>query len=71
MSNTLVIEITNPKAKDLLQQLEDLHWIKVLEDPTLRIPASSKRNFRGVITKEQGKKLQTHIETIRNEWGDI
>ncbi len=35
MSNTLVIEITNPKAKDLLQQLEDLHWIKIIGGPNL------------------------------------
>ena len=71
MSNTLVIEITNPKVKDLLQQLEDLDWIKVLEDSASKISTSPKRKFRGAITKEQGKKLQTHIETIRNEWGDI
>lgn len=71
MSNTLVIEITNPKAKDLIQQLEDLHWIKVLEKNQHKTPTVSKRKFRGIISKEQGKELQEHIETIRNEWGDI
>jgi hypothetical protein len=67
MSNMLIIEITNPKAKNPLQQLEDLQWIKVLEDSTSKISAFPKRKFRVAIIKEQGKELDEHIEKLRSD----
>ena len=70
MENTWVIEITNPKAKDLLEQLEELNWIKVLNEGSVQPALMEFKNFRGILTKEQGKELQKHIQTIRNEWGD-
>ena len=70
MSKTLVMEIRNLKAKDLLQQLEDLHWIKALENSPQRTSNFFKRNFRGIISKEQGRELDEHLEKIKNEWGD-
>lgn len=70
MENTWVIEITNPKAKDLLEQLEELNWIKVLNEGTVKPVPMELKKFRGILTKEQGKELQKHIQTIRNEWGD-
>lgn len=70
MENTWVIEITNPKAKDLLEQLEELNWIKVLNEGSVHSVSMELKKFRGILTKEQGKELQKHIQTIRNEWGD-
>jgi hypothetical protein len=70
MENTWVIEITNPKAKDLLEQLEELNWIKVLNEGSVPPVSLELEKFRGILTKEQGKELQKHIQTIRNEWGD-
>jgi glutamate/tyrosine decarboxylase-like PLP-dependent enzyme len=70
MENTWVIEITNPKAKDLLEQLEELNWIKVLNEGSAPPVSMELKKFRGILTKEQGKELQKHIQTIRNEWGD-
>ncbi|MCE2776484.1 MAG: hypothetical protein LW824_16865 [Algoriphagus sp.] len=70
MENTWVIEITNPKAKDLLEQLEELNWIKVLNEGSVHPVSMELKKFRGILTKEQGKELQKHIQTIRNEWGD-
>jgi hypothetical protein len=70
MENTWVIEITNPKAKDLLEQLEELNWIKVLNEGSEQPVSMELKNFRGILTKEQGKELQKHIQTSRNEWGD-
>ena len=69
MENTWVIEITNPKAKDLLAQLEELNWIKVLNEGSVQPALMESKNFRGILTKEQGKELQKHIQTLRNEWG--
>lgn len=70
MENTWVIEITNPKAKDLLEQLEELNWIKVLNEGSVPPVSLELKKFRGILTKEQGKELQKHIQTIKNEWGD-
>lgn len=70
MENTWIIEITNPKAKDLLEQLEELNWIKVLNEGSVPPVSLELKKFRGILTKEQGKELQKHIQTIRNEWGD-
>ena len=69
MENTWVIEITNPKAKDLLEQLEELNWIKVLNEGSVPPVSLELKKFRGILTKEQGKELQKHIQTLRNEWG--
>ena len=69
MENTWVIEITNPKAKDLLEQLEELNWIKVLNEGSVQPALMEFKNFRGILTKEQGKELQKHIQMLRNEWG--
>lgn len=70
MDNTWVIEITNPKAKDLLEQLEELNWIKVLNEGFVHPVSMELKEFRGILTKEQGEKLQKHSQTIRNEWVD-
>lgn len=70
MQDTLVIEITNPKAKDLLMQLEELHWIKVLTKESKQDSVPNSRKFRGILSKKQGEELQEHIQTGRSEWGD-
>jgi hypothetical protein len=70
MENTWVIEITNPKAKDLLEQLEELNWIKVLNEGSVPPVSLELEKFRGILTKEQGKELVIQNQTIRNEWGD-
>ena len=46
MENTWVIEITNPKAKDLLEQLEELNWIKVLNEGSVPPVSLELKKFR-------------------------
>lgn len=70
MKDTLIIEITNPKAKDLLTHLEDLLWIKVLNKESQESQYIPKKKFRGILSKKQGLDLNHHIQTTRNEWGD-
>ena len=69
MKDILHIEIKNPKAKELLSQLEEMGWIKVLDEGSVQPVPIELKKFRGILTKEQGKELQKHIQTIRNEWG--
>jgi chromosome segregation and condensation protein ScpB len=70
MKDILHIEIKNPKAKELLSQLEEMGWIKVLNEGSVQPVPIELKKFRGILTKEQGKELQKHIQTLRNEWGD-
>lgn len=70
MQDTLVIEITNPKAKDLLTHLEDLHWIKVLNKESTESHIQTKKKFRGILSKKQGLDLNEHIQTSRIECWD-
>ena len=69
MKDILHIEIKNPKAKELLSQLEEMEWIKVLNEGSEQPVAMELKKFRGILTKEQGKELQKHIQMLRNEWG--
>jgi hypothetical protein len=71
-NNTILIQLTNGKAAGLLRELEELQLIKVLKKENLvkpKIKLSEK--YRGIISKEKGKKLNAHIKQMRNEWNNI
>jgi signal recognition particle subunit SEC65 len=69
--DTMLIQLTNQKAGELLHQLEELNLIKVLKEniTTPKVKLSDK--YRGIITKEQGQNLNEHIKQIRSEWNNI
>ena len=69
MKDILHIEIKNLKAKELLSQLEEMGWIKVLNEGSVQPVPIELKKFRGILTKEQGNELQKHIQTLRDEWG--
>ncbi len=69
--DTMLIEVTNQKAMELLHDLEEKHWIKVLEENNKPIKIKLSDKYRGVLTKEQGQSLNEHIKQMRSEWGDI
>lgn len=70
MDNIMLIQITNNKAIKLLRDLEDLNIIKVIKE---NISESKKLSdkYIGSISKEEGEKLENHINHSRNEWSDI
>ena len=70
MENTMLIELTNQKAIKLLRDLEDLNIIKVLKENITEKKKLSEK-YRGSISKEEGLKLDKHIEDSRNEWNSI
>ena len=71
MNNTLLIEVTNQKALNLLLQLEELHLIKVLQENITPIQTKLSDKYRGIITKKKGEELNQHINNMRNEWNNI
>ena len=64
MGNQILIELKNDKARNLLQDLEDLNIIEVIKETILPKTKISER-FRGFLTKEEGKSLNNHINKSR------
>jgi hypothetical protein len=71
MENTMLIEITNKKALGLLHELEELNLIKVIKDNFPNTKTKLSENYRGIISKEQGKDLNQHIDQMRAEWSNF
>lgn len=64
----MLIQLTNQKAAGLLHELEELHLIKVLEENIhLEKPKLSDK-YKCIISKEEGKQLNKHIQQMCNEW---
>ena len=68
--DTMLIQLTHQKAAGLLHELEELQLIKVLKETTVsNLKLSDK--YRGIITKEDGEKLNDHISQMRSEWSSL
>jgi hypothetical protein len=71
MENTMLIQITNKKAVGLIHELQELHLIKVLEENFKPAKQKLSDKYKGIISREEGQKLQKHIKQMRNEWNNI
>lgn len=70
MSQTLLIEITNEKAIGLLNELEELHLIKVLKKDAQPTKTRLSDKYRGVFTKEDAESFNQHTRNMREEYVD-
>lgn len=66
--DTMLIEVTNQKAIELLHDLEEKHWIKVLEENNAPVKMKLSDKYRGIFTKEDAKNFNVHIKQMRSEW---
>lgn len=64
---TLFIELTNPKARNLLQELEELHLIKVIKNEGFTTKKPSQK-LRGSISAEAAQSFNEEINKSRDEW---
>lgn len=71
MENTILIQLTNQKAMGLLHELEELQLIKVLNENLVQARPKLSDKYKGIISKEQGKELDDHIQRMRSEWNNI
>jgi len=71
MENTMLIQLTNSKALRLLRELEGLHLIRVIKENIAPEKKSLSARYRGMISREEGKKLNEHIKQMRSEWNNI
>lgn len=65
--DTLLIELTNPKALNLLQDLEDLHLIRVLSKDNLPKTKLSTL-LRGSISAKVADEFNESVRKSREEW---
>ena len=64
---TVLIQINDKKAYKLLEDLEDLHILKVLKKSILPQQKFSEK-YKGVFSEEDAKNFNEHTQTMRKEW---
>ena len=70
--DTMLIELTNPKAAGLSSELAELNLIKIFrKENTEPVKTKLSDKYRGFLTCEDGQQLNKHIDQMRNEWNDI
>ena len=67
--DTIMVQLTHSKALQLLQDLEELKVIRLFKS---REGGKGKLSdkYKGVISKEEGRDLNRHINQMRNEWSN-
>lgn len=70
MDNTILIQVTNHKALQLLRDLEALHLIKVLKNNFSPTKTKLSDKYKGVFSKEDAKSFDEHTQTMRKEWSN-
>jgi hypothetical protein len=69
--DTMLIQVTNQRAIGLIHELEELHLIKVLKENIDPAKPKLSDKYRGILSKEEGEKLNEHIKQMRSEWNSI
>jgi len=51
--------------------LEELHLIKVLKENIASAKPKLSDKYKGIISKEEGQRLNEHIKQMHSEWNNI
>ncbi|MBK9211990.1 MAG: hypothetical protein IPO14_03280 [Saprospiraceae bacterium] len=66
---TVLIQINNNKAYRLLEDLEDLHIIKVLKK-SIQPQQKLSEKYAGKLPADVAEELQKYVTQSRNEWNN-
>lgn len=66
---TVLIQINNNKAYRLLEDLEDLHIIKVLKK-SIQSGQKLSEKYAGKLPSDIANELQNYVTKSRNEWNN-
>lgn len=66
---TVLIQINNIKAYKLLEDLEDLHIIKVLKK-SIQTPQKLSQKYGGKLPPDIADELQNYVTQSRKEWNN-
>jgi len=69
--DTMLIQLINEKSAGLIHKLEELQLIKVLKESKADIKPKLSDKYKGILSKEQGQRLNEHIQEMRSEWSSI
>jgi hypothetical protein len=67
--DTILIQVTNQKARGLLHELEELHLIKVLKE-NFGSKEKLSEKYAGKLPAEIADELQEYITQSREEWNN-
>jgi hypothetical protein len=66
---TVLLQINNSKAYKLLEDLEDLHIIKVLKK-SIQSSQKLSEKYAGKLPPDIADELQNYVTQSRNEWNN-
>ena len=66
---TVLVQINNNKAYRLLEDLEDLHILKVLKK-SIQTTQKLSEKYAGKLPSDIADELQNHVTQSRNEWNN-
>ena len=66
---TVLVQINNNKAYRLLEDLEDLHIIKVLKK-SIQSGQKLSEKYAGKLPSDIADELQNYVTQSRNEWNN-
>ncbi len=67
--DTLLIELTNQKAYKLIQELEELHILRVLKkNKSTKKKEKLSEKYAGKLSPDVAAKMQQYIKKSRKEW---
>jgi len=69
MMETVLVQINNKKAYRLLEDLEDLHLIKVLKK-SIQPQQKLSEKYAGKLPSEVAEELQNYVAQSRSEWNN-
>jgi hypothetical protein len=64
---TILIELKERRALNILRELEQLSLIKLLEEKTVSAQKMSEK-YRGKLSSETAEAMHKHVQQMRNEW---
>jgi hypothetical protein len=64
---TILIELKEKRALNILRELEQLSLIKLLDEKTVSTLKMSEK-YAGKLSKETADKLHEHVKQSRSEW---
>jgi hypothetical protein len=66
--NTVLIQINNNKAYKLLEDLEDLHLIKLLGKTDAKVQKKLSEKYAGMLPSNVAEELQKYVTESRKQW---
>jgi len=65
---TLLIEIDSQNAFNLIQELEELHILRIIRENVLENKTKLSEKYKGVFSKEDARNFIEHSNNMRKEW---